>query len=159
MDSHPSSPSLQEFSLSDEQWALIQPLLEAAPGASPTRRTGRPLLAARPVVEAILWKFSTSTPWDLLPSGLPSCATCYRLYRRLCSTGQFPRILYVLYRDLVERGGFDLHDAVRDGLVKFYRSGTTWKAAFSPTLEGVWQLPTARIFTDLVVKELRQYAA
>lgn len=47
--------------ISDETWAVICPLFP------PAKRRGRPPVARRVVVEAVVWRFRTGAPWRDLP--------------------------------------------------------------------------------------------
>jgi transposase len=94
--------------LTDEQWALIQPLI---PPPSPYAR-GRPPADPRATLDGILRKLRLSAPWyDLPPCAgdyYPSWQTCYRRYRRWQRAGLMDRIYRLLYQDLCDRAGIDL---------------------------------------------------
>lgn len=62
--------------LSDEQWALIEPLLpepKSGPG-----QPGRPVVDRRRLLDAILYVVKTGCQWRMLPSDLGAWSTAYR---------------------------------------------------------------------------------
>jgi len=94
--------------LTDEQWALIQPLI---PPPSPYSR-GRPTADPRATLNGIFHKLRLGAPWYNLPpyalDRCPSWQTCYRAYRRWGSTGLMDQIFKLLYQHLRDQAGFDL---------------------------------------------------
>ena len=65
-----------ETSLSDAQWALLQPLLP-----KPSKR-GRPPTDRRLVIDAILYIVKGGIPWRLLPVGFPPWKTVHSIFRK-----------------------------------------------------------------------------
>ncbi len=94
--------------LTDEQWALIQPLI---PPPSPHSR-GRPTADPRATLNGIFRKLRLGAPWYNLPpyalECYPSWQTCYRAYRRWGSTGLMNQIFKLLYQHLHDQTGLDL---------------------------------------------------
>jgi len=140
------------FRLSDEQWALIQPLL---PPSAPSSR-GRPVMDQRLVLEGILWKFSTRSPWYNMPPAYPSYQTCYRRYLLWKRTGLLLQIYRLLYHDLRERGGFDIHQAITENRIRLSCVNTRWAFIFPPELENTWQIPVARLIVYHWLEETRR---
>src|SRR5580765_7741723 len=66
--------------LSDEQWAVLEPLLPKLRRRSDGR--GRPWSSPRKVLEAIIWMLTTGARWKDLPKEYPSKATCHRWLTR-----------------------------------------------------------------------------
>ncbi|WP_406838877.1 transposase [Streptomyces sp. AHU1] len=60
--------------LTDEQWALVEPLLTAAKGG---RREKHP---SRQLVDAILYVVRTRCAWRQLPKDFPPWPTAYRRF-------------------------------------------------------------------------------
>ena len=141
------------FRLSDEQWALIQPHLSPS---SPGR--GRPTIDQRSVLEGILWKLSTHSPWYAMPSAYPSYQTCYRRYLQWKRTGEFTQVFRLLYRDLRDRGGLDTFKALADGTIRLSRQGSKWVFSLPPNLEGTWQASVARLFIYHLIKTAQSIA-
>ncbi|MFF6980219.1 IS5 family transposase [Streptomyces sp. NPDC008343] len=72
--------------LTDESWAVIEPLL-----APP--RMGRPVRDRRQVVNGILWKLSTGAAWRDLPERYGPWKTVYERFRRWSADGTWDRLL------------------------------------------------------------------
>jgi transposase len=140
------------FRLSDEQWALIQPLLSQS---SPPSR-GRPVMDQRAVLEGILWKFSTRSPWYDMPPAYPSYQTCYRRYLLWKRTGLLPQVYRLLYHDLVDRGGFDIQQAISENRIRLFRVNTHWTFIFPPELDHTWQVSIARLIIYHWLEEARR---
>ena len=68
--------ALYETSLSDAQWALLQPLLP-----KPSKR-GRPPTDRRLVLDPILYIVKGGIPWRLLPVGFPPWKTVHSIFRK-----------------------------------------------------------------------------
>ena len=68
MDATPRKPYPSD--LSDEQWAILEPLLPAPVKAGPPRKTD-----LREVVDAIFYVLSTGCAWSALPHEFPPEAT------------------------------------------------------------------------------------
>ena len=100
------------MNLTNDQWALIQPLL---PPLSPFSR-GRPPADPRAVLDGIFHKIRLDAPWYDLPptgeNGRPSWQTCYRAYRRWESAGILPRVYERLRQHLREQGGIEIFEAI-----------------------------------------------
>ena len=61
--------------LSDEQWELVRPLVEATTGRKAS-------VSRREIVNAILYVARTGCQWRLLPKDFPSWSTVYSCYHR-----------------------------------------------------------------------------
>ena len=78
------------LTLSDAQWARVQPLLP------PPAPVGRPPRDARTVVAGVLWILGTHASWRALPAQFGPWQTIYRRYHDWCATGLWPRLLTAL---------------------------------------------------------------
>jgi len=67
--------------ISDEMWAVIEPLLPRAQGA------GRPWSDHRLTVEGVAWRFRTGAPWRDLPERFGRWNTVYKTFDRWASDG------------------------------------------------------------------------
>jgi transposase len=86
-------------SLTDAQWAIIEPLLPA-PGNT-TGRGGRPEKHPRRLVlDAIFYLVRGGIAWRQMPAGFPPATTVYDLFRRWARAGVWARVHDAL-RDLV----------------------------------------------------------
>src|SRR5574341_2153543 len=66
--------------VSDERWAIIEPLLPKAP---PKPKGGRPRVPDRAALTGIIFVLRTGIPWEYLPQemGCGSGMTCWRRLR------------------------------------------------------------------------------
>mgnify|MGYP001818887527 CR=1 FL=1 len=74
--------------LTDEMWARLEPLL---PDRAPRR--GGQWTDHREVVEAMIWRFRTGSPWRDLPAGFPPWQTVWWRFDRWAKDGTFDRVL------------------------------------------------------------------
>ena len=89
--------------LTDEQWALIEPLL---PRANRRRRRGRPRKTdLREIVNALFYHAREGCTWRALPHDLPNWSTVHTYYRNWRLTGVWPRINDALRRQVRVQAG------------------------------------------------------
>ena len=138
--------------LSEEQWALLQPILPQTPKAV----RGRPALDNRSILEGILWKHLHQAPWYNLPSGYPSYQTCYRRYLLWQRTGVLDNIYRLLYKDLRDRGGLEISSLLEADRIQFSRRGSRWIFTLPPDLEGTWQASAALLLLNYFLKQAKQ---
>ena len=139
--------------LTDEQWALVAPLL---PPPSPFLR-GRPPLDDRAILDAVLWKLSRNAAWYDLPERYPSHQTCYRRFCKWRRLGLWYKLTAVLFRDLEQRGGIEPIQAFCDDYVTFAQTtGTRWVVTTSPDFPVPWGCRLVRYYFWEVLKDLRR---
>jgi len=85
--------------LTDAEWALLAPLL---PGQN--RRRGGQWVDHRGVVDGVMWRTRTGSPWRDLPACYGNWKTVYNRHRRWSADGTWEEILSGL------RAGCDLED-------------------------------------------------
>jgi transposase len=92
--------------VSDELWAVIQPLL---PPPKPKPKGGRPPLPDRKVLTGILFVLKTGIPWEMLPRemGCGSGMTCWRRLRAWQQAGVWKKLHQVLLDRLGEADKID----------------------------------------------------
>lgn len=77
---------MRRHELSDEEWAVIQPLL-------PTKVRGVKRVDDRRVINGILWRFRTGAPWRDVPERYGPRTTLYNRFVRWREAGVWDRIL------------------------------------------------------------------
>lgn len=87
----------ERIGVSDEEWALIGPLLPAERG-----RGCRPAGDNRRFFEGMVWMARTGAQWRHLPDEYGKWNSVFRRYRRWVSTGVFDAMLET-FADAVER--------------------------------------------------------
>jgi putative transposase len=86
--------------LTDEEFALIEPMLPAAKGGGRRRTT-----SLREVLNAILYLLRTGCQWRMLPEGFPPRSTVYHYFRRFWQFGIWARIWMTLLMAAREQAG------------------------------------------------------
>jgi transposase len=86
--------------ITDERWALVEPILPRE--RKPSKRGGRPRVSNRAVLTGILFVLRTGTPWQLLPveMGCGSGSTCWRRFQQWPHRGVWRRLHHVLLAHL-----------------------------------------------------------
>jgi transposase len=86
--------------VSDELWAIVEPLL---PQERPKPKGGRPRLEDRAALTGILFVLRSGIPWEMLPPemGCGSGMTCWRRLRDWQEAGVWER----LHQELLNRLG------------------------------------------------------
>lgn len=77
--------------LSDQMWAELEPLL---PDRTPRR--GGQWIDHREVLEAIIWRTRTGSPWRDLPADLPAWQTVWYRFDRWAKDGTLDAVLVAL---------------------------------------------------------------
>ena len=93
--------------LSDEEWALVAPLI------SPAKRGGRRReIDVREVLNAIFYVLSTGCQWQALPKDLPPKSTAHYYFMLWDWDGTLERIHNALYIETREHEGRDASPSV-----------------------------------------------
>ncbi|RYD87896.1 MAG: transposase, partial [Sphingobacteriales bacterium] len=104
----------RRMDLTDEQWALIDPLLPKVVAREDGR--GRPRLHDdRSVLNGVLWILRTGAAWADLPDIYPSSSTCYRRFSLWVKIGALRKALETLARHLEESKQINLEECFIDG--------------------------------------------
>ena len=111
--------------LSDEQWAVIEPLFDKAPIVA-TR--GRPRRSEREVMNGVLWILRSGARWSDLPDRFPPYQTCHRRFQEWVKNGRLKQVLELLAEDLLKRGKLDLSECFVDGTFASARKGAARSA-------------------------------
>ncbi len=76
----------RRYELTDTEWDVIAPLL-------PNKPRGVPRVDDRRVINGILWRFRTGSPWADVPERYGPSTTCYNRFVRWRKAGVWDRIL------------------------------------------------------------------
>jgi transposase len=89
----------RRFELTDEQWAVIAPLLPPERG-----RKARPARNNRRMVNALLWVLRTGAPWRDLPAHYPPWKSVHTRFSRWSKQGIWQRALAELTKNADAEG-------------------------------------------------------
>ncbi|MEU7818472.1 IS5 family transposase [Pseudonocardia sp. NPDC049154] len=109
--------SCVERLVSDELWALVEPLLPKPP--KPKRgRTGRPRVADRAALAGIVFVLKTGISWNALPAelGCGSGVTCWRRLQQWQEAGVWQQLHRVMLDRLAQQGLLDWSRAAVDSV-------------------------------------------
>lgn len=76
----------RRFELTDDEWLVIEPLV-------PNNPRGVPRVDDRRVINGILWRFRTCSPWADIPVRYCPHTTCYNRFVRWRKAGVWDRLL------------------------------------------------------------------
>ena len=76
----------RRFDLTDFEWSIIEPLL-------PQKSRGVPRVDDRRVINGILWRFRTGSPWADIPERYGPSTTCYNRFVRWREAGVWDTLL------------------------------------------------------------------
>ena len=76
----------RRFELTDFEWSVIEPLL-------PNKVRGVPRVDDRRVINGILWRFRTGSPWADISERYGPHTTCYNRFVRWRKAGVWDRLL------------------------------------------------------------------
>jgi transposase len=119
------------WTVSDELWAVIQPILQEL---DPPKATGRPRIAARAALDATIFRMRSGCQWNQLPERFPDDSSVHRTFQRWVRAGIFERIWAVLIERCEELGGVDWEWQAADGMTGKARMGGTRSAPIPPTV-------------------------
>ena len=92
--------------LTDQQWAIIEPLI-------PVHRVGRPRIHdMREILNAIFYITRAGCQWDMLPHDLPAKSTVYDHFAQWRADGTWQKILDALRTQVRVAGGHDPNPSV-----------------------------------------------
>jgi transposase len=88
--------------LTNEEWAILEPLLPVARGIGRPRRH-----SLREIMNGIRYVLRYGIPWDAMPKDLPPSSICYDYWRLLSDGGHMERINHHLVMMDREKAGRD----------------------------------------------------
>jgi len=119
----------RRYELTEQEWAIIQPLL-------PNKPRGVPRVDDRRVLNGILWRFRTGSPWAEIPERYGPSTTCYNRFVRWRKAGVWDRLLEEISK--AYDGDIVMIDST---CVRVHQHGATGKKGM-PTM-AAWDVPVA----------------
>jgi len=81
--------------VTDEEWECVRDMIpELRPRGE---KRGRKGVDARAVLNGALWVLVTNKSWAELPDSFPPYKTCHRRWTTWCESGEFERIVKLLF--------------------------------------------------------------
>ena len=99
------------WEVSDEQWALLEPILRSK--RRPDGK-GRPPKDQRVVLNGVLWILGTGAQWREMPQKYPPYQTCHRRFQQWVRSGALPKASRKLAKRLKAEGRLHLEEAFID---------------------------------------------
>ena len=121
----------RRYELTDREWAIIEPLL-------PNKPRGVPRVDDRRVLNGILWRFRTGSPWAEIPQRYGPPTTCYNRFVRWRKAGVWDRLLAAV------SAGFNGELVMIDSTcVRVHQHGATGKKGALQIM--AWDVPGAAL--------------
>ena len=131
--------------LTDEQWAIIGPLIPEPPRREDGR--GRPWKDTREVMNGVLWILRSGARWQDLPERFPPYQTCHRRFQQWSRDGTLRNVLEALAEDLRTRGELDLSECFIDGTFIVAKKGAQkWERPSGVKARSSWRWQTLLVF-------------
>jgi Transposase and inactivated derivatives len=131
--------------LTDEQWAILEPLLPELPKRDDGK--GRPWRSNREVLNGILWILRSGARWKDLPDKFPPYQTYHRRFGQWVKDGTLRKVLETLAQDLTQRGQIDLSECFIDGtFVAAKKGGSEWVRLSGAKARNSWWWQTWLLF-------------
>ena len=118
----------RRFDLTDFEWSIIEPLL-------PNKPRGVPRVDDRRVINGILWRFRTGSPWADIPERYGPHTTCYNRFVRWREAGVWDRLAGGGFAGFRWRTGDD-----RQLFIRVHQHGATLKRGIQIA---AWDVPGA----------------
>ena len=129
--------------LTDEQWALIGPLIPEPPRREDNR--GRPGRDTREVMNGVLWILRSGARWQDLPDR----------FQQWVRSGVLRQVLEALAEDLRVRGELDLSECFIDATFIVAKKGDSgWERPSGAKVRSSWRWQTALVFLSPSTRRL-----
>lgn len=119
----------RRYELTQMEWSIIEPLL-------PNKPRGVPRVDDRRVLNGILWRFRTGSPWAEIPERYGPSTTCYNRFVRWRKAGVWDRLLAAV--SAAFEGDIVMIDST---CVRVHQHGATGKKG--DLLIAAWDVPEA----------------
>ena len=110
------------WEVSDEQWALLEPILRSK--RRPDGK-GRPPRDPRVVLNGVLWILDTGAQWREMPGKYPPYQTCHRRFQQWVRSGALAKALRKLAKRLQAEGRLNLEEAFIDAMFAAAKKGAS----------------------------------
>jgi transposase len=125
--------------LTDEQWALVEPMLP------PGKEIGRPAKDARKVLNGILFYIRNALTWANIPPDYPSYVTLFRRYHEWKESGVLQEVIYALTRHMCDCSGLQYEEALRSHKLTYRMKDGTLTIYLPEEYSTYWMQPTATL--------------
>lgn len=105
--------------LDDQMWERIAPLMPVA-----SAKGGRPYRDHRQVLEGIIWRYRTGSPWRDLPAEFGSWRTVWKRHDRFSKDGTWEMIVATLLTDADAAGLIDWDVSVDSTINRAHQHAT-----------------------------------
>lgn len=119
----------RRYELTDFEWSILSPLL-------PNKPRGVPRVDDRRVLNGILWRFRTGSPWAEIPERYGPFTTCYNRFVRWRKAGVWDRLLEAVSK--AYDGDIVMIDST---CVRVHQNGATGKKGMETM--AAWDVPVA----------------
>jgi putative transposase len=120
------------WEVSDEQWNIIQPILDEL---DPPSGTGRNRIDQRAALHGIIYQMRSGCQWNHLPQQFGDDSSVHRTFQRWVQKGVLQRIWATLVANCEELGGVDWRWQSADGAMGKARFGGT-RSVPTPQIAG-----------------------
>jgi putative transposase len=121
------------WEVSDELWAIIEPIMERL---DPPRTTpGRGRIDQRAALNGIIYQMRSGCQWNRLPEKFGDDSSVHRTFQRWISKGVLETIWAKLVENCEELGGVQWAWQSADGAMSKARFGGTWSVR-TPQIAG-----------------------
>lgn len=149
--------------LTDEQWALVEPMLprmnihrqagvlrraqesptQAVP--EPVEGYGWPAKDARKVLNGILFYIRNALTWANIPPDYPSYVTLFRRYHEWKESGVLQEVIYALTRHMCDCSGLRYEEALRSHKLSYRMKDGSLIIYLPEEYSTYWMQPTATL--------------
>jgi transposase len=105
--------------ISDEVWAVLEPLLPAV------RTAGRSWGDHRLAVEGMVWKYRTGAPWRDVPERFGKWNSIYKRFSRWAQDGTWDRLLAEVHTRADAVGDLDWVVSIDSTIARVHQHGAT----------------------------------
>jgi transposase len=132
----------RRYELSDHEWSILSPLL-------PNKPRDVPRVDDRRVLNGILWRFRTGSPWAEIPERYGPPTTCYNRFVRWRKAGVWDRLLQAV--SAAYDGDIVMIDST---CVRVHQNAATGKRGVETMV--AWDVPVAVLPANFMRSSMRK---